>query len=434
MTEAPFDVEDVIQGAAAERRRLRRRRSRTALGVSFGVLVVWVVAVSAAGQWGRVADHWVSAVTMVFGSFVAGSTPQGGGAVAFPVFTKLLEVPAEVARSFSLLIQSVGMSCAALSIVINRRAVEWRSILVGSAFAIVGFLAGLFLLGEPDQPFWPSTLPGPYVKVTFTLVVAAMAFVVWLSYREQILERISRISEYSPRIYVALAVFGTLGGVASALVGSGADVLVYIVLVVLIGLVPRVGVPSSVIIMAVISILGMLVLGLADGQMLIGLDGAGNVTSIDGSAVGVGPSGAPAFGDGLPPLAGSRFDLLGLWLAAAPVVAFGAPLGAWVSSRISDRQLVVFVLVLGAAELLSTIAFLGELRTDPALATYAVLGLVAVVMALAGLVRFRRRILGLPGVAIDETFTRGRLDVGPRYREQLEDRADEAESKGSEGE
>ena len=425
MTRPPLDVEGLIGRAAEDRKAIRRRRTRASLAVSFSVLIVWAIAVTATGTWERVADNWVSAVTMVFGSFVAGSTPQGGGAVAFPVFTKLLEVPAEVARSFSLFIQSIGMTCAALSIVINRRAVEWRSIMIGAAFAAIGFVIGLFALGDPDAPFWPSTLPGPYVKVTFTLIVVAMAFVVWLNYRQQILERINQVSSYSWRIYVALAIFGLLGGVASSLVGSGADVLVYIVLVILIGLVPRVGVPSSVIIMASISLIGIVVLGFVDGQIFVGLDGVGDVTSLGGRDVGAGPGGAPAYGADLPPLDGSRFDLLGLWLAAAPVVAFGAPLGAWVSSKITDRQLVVFVLALAAAEALTTVLFLSELRTDPALAAYAVIGLIVIAGTLTLLVRLRRRILGLGPVELERTFTRSRLDVGPRYREELEEQSRE---------
>ena len=35
-------------------------------------------------------------------------TSEGGGAVAFPVMTLLLEIKPEVARDFSLMVQSVG--------------------------------------------------------------------------------------------------------------------------------------------------------------------------------------------------------------------------------------------------------------------------------------------------------------------------------------
>jgi uncharacterized membrane protein YfcA len=91
---------------------------------------------------------------MVFGSFVAGSTPQGGGAVAFPVFTKVLEVPADVARTFSLSIQAVGMVVASIIIVLAERKIEIKPIVVSGSAGIVGFLATLFLLGEPDTLFW----------------------------------------------------------------------------------------------------------------------------------------------------------------------------------------------------------------------------------------------------------------------------------------
>ena len=49
------------------------------------------------------------AITMIFGAFIAGSTSEGGGAVAFPVMTLLLHIIPEVSRDFSLMIQSVGM-------------------------------------------------------------------------------------------------------------------------------------------------------------------------------------------------------------------------------------------------------------------------------------------------------------------------------------
>ena len=80
---------------------------------------------------------------MVFGSLVAGSTPQGGGAVAFPVFTKLLEVPAAAARTFSLSIQAVGMGTATVLIVMRRLPVAWRAVRAVAAAASVSFLLSL---------------------------------------------------------------------------------------------------------------------------------------------------------------------------------------------------------------------------------------------------------------------------------------------------
>ena len=59
-------------------------------------------------------------LTMTAGSFVAGATPTGGAAVAFPVFTKVLQIPTNEARTFGLMIQSIGMTSAALFILQKR--------------------------------------------------------------------------------------------------------------------------------------------------------------------------------------------------------------------------------------------------------------------------------------------------------------------------
>jgi hypothetical protein len=65
----------------------------------------------------------------------------------------VLEVPAEVARSFSLSIQAVGMTSASLIILIARRPVDARAALVSTPAGIAGFHAVLFLLGQSDTLF-----------------------------------------------------------------------------------------------------------------------------------------------------------------------------------------------------------------------------------------------------------------------------------------
>jgi len=47
---------------------------------------------------------WKVALTMVFGSMLGGGTSDGGGAVAFPIFTKLRHIAPYDARNFSLAI------------------------------------------------------------------------------------------------------------------------------------------------------------------------------------------------------------------------------------------------------------------------------------------------------------------------------------------
>lgn len=416
-----LDIEAVIASSRDSRDATSQRRNRLALGVSALITIVWLVYVTASGLWGRVGDHWASAVTMIFGSFVAGSTPQGGGAVAFPVFTKLLEIPAEVARSFSLAIQSIGMGAASLAILINRRAVELRALVIAFPASVIGFFVGYWVLTQYDEPFGPSVLPGPYVKVGFTLIVAVMAFVTFLGYRIQLIEKLDALPKISPRLATALALCGLFGGVASALVGSGADVALYLGLVVLAGLSPRVGVATSVLLMTLISFLGLLMFGIGDQHLSIGLDASNMVNQLGDQTVSTGADGV-TFASG-PALDSSRYDLFGLWLAAAPVVAWGAPLGSFVSSRVTDRRLVSAVVTLAMVEVISTIVFLDELRTDPWLVTFGIVGLIVMFGLMTYVKNNRRRILGMPDLDITRSITRSRLDVGDRLEEDLEGRS-----------
>ncbi len=394
-----FDSAASLAEAHSARQASKRSRSRQALALSVIVAICWAVFVTAAGQWGRVTDRWVAALTMIFGSIVAGSTPQGGGAIAFPVFTKIIQVPATVARSFSLCIQTVGMGTAALSIIVGGRRVDWVSIRILTPAAIVGFLGSAWLIGKPDEPFWPSTLPGPYVKVTFTIVVAAMALVVWLSSRAWVVEQIDEVSLGSSRAVSLLVFAGLAGGTASFLVGSGADVFAYLGLVALLGLSAGIGVPTSVIVMAMVSTVGFVLFGVVDGQLSIVLNEGGDVIGVGGQAL---PE----------PLPASRYDLYGMWLAAVPVVGFGAPLGSWAASKVSDRTLAKVVVGLALAETVSTIVFLSELRSDPALAIYGLIGLAVFSAGLAAVFRRRHRLLAIPPVDPNQTLLprRAKLD------------------------
>lgn len=178
--------------------------------------------------------HWRSSITMVFGSFVAGSTPQGGGAVAFPVFTKALDVPADVARTFSLSIQAVGMVTAALIILAVDRKVDGKAILAAGGAGMIGFVLALFVLGRPDTPFWSFRVSPAYVKVTFTIVLAAMAYIVWLALDEGNCGE-QELPPWNRRMWVGILFSGFVGGMASALTGSGVDVVLFLFIVVLAG-------------------------------------------------------------------------------------------------------------------------------------------------------------------------------------------------------
>lgn len=58
---------------------------------------------------------------MVFGSLIAGSTPVGGGVVAFPLVVLYLKLPADQGRDLSLLVQAIGMSAASFLLIYAKR-------------------------------------------------------------------------------------------------------------------------------------------------------------------------------------------------------------------------------------------------------------------------------------------------------------------------
>ena len=59
--------------------------------------------------------HWPMAAAMALGSYVAGSTPMGGGTVGFPVLVLLMDLPATLGRDFSFAIQAVGAMAVPLN-------------------------------------------------------------------------------------------------------------------------------------------------------------------------------------------------------------------------------------------------------------------------------------------------------------------------------
>jgi len=157
----PVGVTKQMEAGASVTRLEGKSRRILVIALPAVFSIAWLIFVFAAGHFERVTDNRSAALTMAFGSFVAGSTPQGGGAVAFPVFTKLLGIPSPVARSFSLVIQASGMVMASASILLSGTKIDWKALRLGVMGSSVGFVLGLFLLGDPSTPFGTrdSTLP-----------------------------------------------------------------------------------------------------------------------------------------------------------------------------------------------------------------------------------------------------------------------------------
>ena len=96
------------------------------------------------GQWNQVfSNYYAASIAMALGSFVAGSTPLGGGVVAFPVSVLVLGLTSEESRDASVLVQSIGMTAASFLLVVCKKQtliphIIYPSIVFGSIGVILG--------------------------------------------------------------------------------------------------------------------------------------------------------------------------------------------------------------------------------------------------------------------------------------------------------
>jgi uncharacterized membrane protein YfcA len=274
--------------------------------VLFLIYLVWGTYLFVAERWSIFGDWWPMSLTMAFGSFVAGATAAGGAAVAFPVFTKLLQIPAEDARTFGLMIQSAGMTMASL-VILTRRikilpdVVSWVS--VGGA---LGMVVGSLLI----------PIPPPYPKILFTFVIASFGIALTIS---RWLFQWEPHNDFCvggwPRRLLFIAI-GVIGGIFASNTGSGIDMLTFIVLTLVFGVNEKVGTPTTVIIMAINSLIGFFIHGAVIQDIGIVWE---------------------------------------YWLACVPVVILGAPLGAYVAGRVGRDAIIYLLLTLILAELTTTI-------------------------------------------------------------------------------
>jgi uncharacterized membrane protein YfcA len=285
-----------------------RRSLLFSLGLAMLVWLTWYLVAGGTRVLDVVAEYWPMSLTMVFGSFIAGATSEGGGAVAFPVFTKLLAVSPADARVFSLAIQSVGMTAATLVIIVMRVQVDWRTIRWASLGGVAGIVVGAVWLAP--------VLPPALVKMLFTVLVTSLAVVLYVMNRcPREFHATVPVEGWTERRILLLA--GFCGGLLSGIVGNGIDIITFSVMVLLFRVSEKVATPTSVILMACNALAGFLL-------HLLWLGGfSGQVQA--------------------------------WWLASIPVVVVGAPFGAMVCSRL-DRHVIAWVLiVLIMIELLSSL-------------------------------------------------------------------------------
>jgi len=236
------------------------------------------------------------ALTMVLGSFVAGFTALGGGAVAFPVLTKVLGYSVYDARQFGVMIQSVGMTSASIYLLrVQGTGLIDRTFLTYLAGSCMGAAFSFFAL----------SLGAEAIKLMFSIFIFTFATVNLfnLSFRLKVQD-------------VVVLACGFLGGILSQNIGTGSDGLFYMMAVLLFGWDTHRAVWQSVIVMAATSIFITLL----------------NVLFAEISSL-----------------------VFWSWLFAAPVVIFGAAFGAFMSRRVEAHVLKFALFFLASVELTWTL-------------------------------------------------------------------------------
>lgn len=260
---------------------------------------IWFWLMFGQGLWDTAREHWPIALAMALGSYAAGSTPMGGGTVGFPVLVLLFDMPASLGRDFSFAIQSIGMVSASIFIFARRQPLAWAMLKGAAAGSLVGTPLGIFFVGPIVPELW--------IKVVFA--------VIWASFGVLHLYRIGEISSHNGmtefderwdfRVGLVLGAFS--GATVVAVTGVGVDMVLYAALVLLCRADLKIAIPTSVVIMAFNSVLGIAVKHL---------------------------------------FTGIQPGVYENWLAAAPVVALGAPLGVFIVEIIGRKPILLFVAVL----------------------------------------------------------------------------------------
>lgn len=280
----------------------------------FVFYVAWVSLVYFGGHWKETLEHWPIALAMSLGSYVAGSTPMGGGTVGFPVLVLLFDMPGALGRNFGLAIQSIGMVSASIYIMGLRKSVAWGLLRPALAGSLIGTPLGAIFVA----PFVPDI----WIKLTFAIVWASFGIMHILKMSELVGAQGQSRKWDGQRIPIGLAI-GFLGGIVASITGVGIDMFVYATLVLLYRTDLKIAIPTSVILMAFTSVVGIFV-----NMALSRLD---------------------------PVLYRMDPEVYANWLAAAPVVALGAPLGAFIVSLISRTPTLILVSLLCIAQFFWTI-------------------------------------------------------------------------------
>uniref|UniRef100_A0A915BQS8 Membrane transporter protein n=1 Tax=Parascaris univalens TaxID=6257 RepID=A0A915BQS8_PARUN len=175
-------------------------------------------------------------------------TTEGGGAIAFPVMTIALNIDPIVARDFSLMIQSCGLTAAAFTIFFMSITIEWHSLVFSTIGAIFGIVFGLEVVD--------SLLSPAEKKMAFVSIFFSFALALYLLNSEKKRVTFDSIQNFTVIKAITLMVNGFIGGIFTGVAGSGIDVYSFSILTLLFRISEKVATPTSVVLMSANSMAG----------------------------------------------------------------------------------------------------------------------------------------------------------------------------------
>ena len=242
-------------------------------------------------------------------------TSEGGGAVAFPVMTLAIGVSPSIARDFALMIQSTGMTAAAFTIYYMHVRLEWNSLIWCSLGGIGGMIFGLHIVD-------PALTP-PVKKLGFVSIWFAFASVLLLLNRTAKRRTFNKISNFNWWKALTLLAAGFMGGIFSSFAGSGIDICSFMILTLLFRVSEKVATPTSVVLMAVNTVMGFYWRGVI--------------------------------------MSAISQEAWQYFAVCVPVVVFGAPIGSVLGTHFHRLVLAAFVIILDTIALVSAFAIIRPL-------------------------------------------------------------------------
>merc|ERR1719483_1679277 len=209
------------------------------------------------------------------------------------------------------MIQSCGMTAAAFTIFWMQIKLEKHSLIFCSTGAVAGMIFGLEVVDVALSP--------PQKKLGFVCIWFSFAFALFLLNREHKRKTFDEIQNFGVWQAGLLVVMGFLGGIFSAVAGSGVDICSFSVLTLLFRVSEKVATPNSIVLMAINASVGFYYRAMM-------------------TDTGIEP------------------DAWGYLIVCIPVVVVFAPLGSLISSHFHRLVLASLVYILDAAALITALA------------------------------------------------------------------------------